>query len=352
MLIIKAVLICIIMISASWLLGKGLMPGTAKLGAGMSVATGVMIAWGLFYVVSIPVIILQKEGHGMDWVETGYSIVMIVALAVSLAHIIVRIVKKKVGDRPARVLLDNREIVYLSLFLGIVVFQLVKTVTFSYADGDDAYYVAVAQSVSGEKTALYSYDAYTGLETGIAYRYALAPFPLFISYFARLLDANAATVAHICMPVFLIPVTYILYNAIAKKIFKDNNSKRYMFLCLMSIYVMFSHYSYSAAEYFMLARTRQGKEALANIIIPFLFLVMIDITSREVWEIRISDLGLLLAICVSASLTSVFGNLLVLIMLFGNFIYSFIRKASWKDRILSVLPGAFNAMVIGLYIIL
>lgn len=357
MLVIKPLLLCLIVYMASVILGRGLFPELRNKGICMPLVGGLLTLWTLFYVVCIVCIFIQTNQHGMDHVMIAYSAGVIALLLVSVVLLIIRVVKKQETIFRSREeifgkkLLDKKEMVYLGLFLGLVLYQLYKAIFFAYADGDDAYYVAVSQSVSGNVDALYKYNAYTGLEEAIAYRYALAPFPIWQTYFSRLLGLNAATIAHICMPLLLIPVTYFIYNAIGIKLYKDNRTKRYMFLCLISVFVLFSRYSMYSPEFFMLARTRQGKEALGNIIIPILFFVMADIVSREKWNIKFQDVLLLFVVCISAALTSVFGNLVVLLVLFGIFVYSFVKKTGWKDRILPVVPGIINLAVMAMYII-
>ncbi|MCQ2519004.1 MAG: DUF6077 domain-containing protein [Lachnospiraceae bacterium] len=351
MIIVKPIILCLIVYLSAYILGKGFFPGIRNKGIGMSVASGICILWALFLVVCLPCIFLQKENHGMDYVMIGYSVLTAVFLLISAVLIVISLFKKKSLLSYDKKMLDRKEIIYLALFLGIILFQLYKSVFYAYSDGDDAYYIAVSQSIAGGGNSLYWQNPYTGQGIDIAYRYALAPFPVWIAYLARLFDVNAAIVAHICMPLILIPVTYVIYNAISLKLFGDNSTKRYMFLCLLAIFVLFAHYSMYSPEFFMLARTRQGKEALGNIIIPFLLFELVDIAQREKWHIEVENVLMMFFVCVATALTSVFGNLLILIVLFGNFVYSFIRKGSWKDRILISLPGIFNLLIVVFYIL-
>ena len=104
--------------------------------------------------------------------------------------------------------LERSEIIFLGLFLGLVLFQLYKTVFYAYADGDDAYYVAVARAAQVSDR-LYRSDPYTGMPFMQAKRYFLAPFPLWIAIISRITGLNAAAAAHVAVPLMLIPVSYI-----------------------------------------------------------------------------------------------------------------------------------------------
>ena len=349
--IIKIILICLIIYSAAYILGRGLFPALKDKGTGLSLAGGLMVIFASFYAVTLPAVFLQDDENGMNVVMWVYSVLISICLIVSIALTIMRIARKKEKIVVAKPMLDTKETIYLALFIGIVLFQLFKAAFYAYADGDDAYYIAVAQSLGSGQNSLYMHDPYTGEMRGLMTRYALAPFSAWVAYFARLFSVNAATVAHIGMPLSLIPITYVIYNAVGEKLFPDNRTKKYMFLCLIAVFVMFSHYSYNSAEVFLLTRARQGKEALANIIVPMLFFEILDISGEEEWKITNENLIMIILICISAALTSVFGNVLVLIMLFFNLVYSFVRKAGWKERIKAAVPAVVNLFVLFLYAI-
>ena len=352
--IISPILICISIWFASFVIGRGFFPSISKKASFLASVCGLMVLWALFFVTAIPVIIFQSETIGMNVITIVYGVLTVITILVSLGLLVKRIAKKEDKLIPPPFVLDVHEILYLTLFLGIVAFQLYKAVFFAYADGDDAYYVAISQSVSGKGdfNSLYTNDPYTGFYIGTAYRYALAPFPIWIAFFARVFSVNAATVAHICMPVTLIPITYVIYNAIAVKLFADNRAKRYMFMCLISVFVMFSRYSLYSAEVFLLTRTRQGKEALANIIVPFIIYIFLDMAKEEEYKISTKNYIMIILIAISAGLTSVFGNLLVLIALFANFIYSFLRHAPLKEKIKAASLAAPGLVMLLLFVVL
>ena len=114
---------------------------------------------------------------------------------------------------------------------------------------------------------------------------------------------------------------------------------------------MFSHYSYNSAEVFLLTRCRQGKEALANIIIPLLFYEMLCLAREDEWKITAKNYILIIFICIAGALTSVFGNVLMLIMLFGNFIYALHRRAGLREIIKAAVLAGPPLLVLGLYML-
>jgi len=149
--------------------------------------------------------------------------------------------------------------------------------------------------------------------------------------------------------VILIPITYVIYNAVADRLYENNKTGKYMFLCLIAVFVLFAHYSYNSAEVFLLTRTRQGKEALANIIIPILFYDMLAKASMEELKYDAKNYISIILIGISAALTSVFGNVLVLMMIFAAFIYSFYRRADIKYKLMTAALAILPLVTVAFY---
>lgn len=361
MIVIKAVLLCVITYLVCFFAGELIYQGK-RAPFGMKSATGLMIVWALFYVIAIPIILLQPDTMGFtvklkeaeiyssNTLTKVYSGALIVLVLSGVIVGIVGLVKSlKEGNRiRTGILTDRNEIILLGVFLALVFFQLFKSVFYAYSDGDDSYYVSVAQIMASGENTMYMKDPYNGYPSDLQIRYALAPFPIWVGYLGRIFELNAGVVAHTCMPVMMIPLTYIIYNSLGELIFENNKLKKYAFLCLLAVFVMFSHYSYMPAEVFLLTRSRQGKEALANIVIPLLFYKMFEIVKEEDFNIGIKDYIMIIFISLSAALTSVFGNVLVLVLLFALLIYSFYKRSRIIDKILicslSLPPFAVMAL--------
>lgn len=357
MLIVRAVLLVITVYLGAFLLG-GLVQEKDETSVGIRIVKGLMISWTFFYGLAVVFILNQFEwGYSVFWESDTltliYSIVLIVLLDLGLAVTTAQFVKKiKKSEKTGIVTvkpLSKNEMLYLAIFLGLVLFQLVKALLYAYADGDDSYYVSVVQLMASGENSLYTKDPYTGYPVGISNRYALAPFPIWVGYLGRIFGLNGAVTSHICMPMIFIPVTYFIYDAIGKKLFENNKSKKYMFLSLVAVFVMFSHYSYNSAEVFMLTRSRQGKEVLACVIIPILFYGMLKQALEEEWKYNVKSYITIILIAVSAALTSVFGNIIVLIMLFANFVYSIMRRAKFRYILLSATLALPSLAIVAFY---
>ena len=166
------------------------------------------------------------------------------------------------------------------LVFVLIGLQLFMAVTHASFDGDDAFYVVQAV-ITDETNTLYRILPYTGGSTRLDMRHAMAVFPLWIAYVARMTGIHATIISHTVLPVFLIPLTYMIYYEIGKKLLKEKAEQlpSYMiFVCLLQIFGNVSIYNNAT---FFLMRTWQGKSMQANVIIPGIFMVLIWLFEGE-----------------------------------------------------------------------
>lgn len=304
---------------------------------------GYLFQWACMAVFAIPFIILNKQ-FSVPVLIFAVSVAVFSGVGAMLA------VRKRDWLKRDYHRLEKSEFLYLGLFLGLVLFQLYKAVFFSYEDGDDAYYISIAQ-YADTSDIMYTVDPYTGALAGRNFRYALAPFPMWVAAVARLSGVDVAIVSHLVLPFFLIPLTYIVYYEISGCLFKEDREKRYMLLSLAAVFEMFSNVSTSTAGTFLLTRSRQGKAALANLILPFLFLWIFRVVEAEC-KIRFKDAAILFVTFLAAALASVLGNILVLIMIFALLLYMLIKKKGFVQILVIALCAIPNVIVTLLYVIL
>lgn len=301
---------------------------------------GFALEWAVFFLTAVPLIVLDKPFIILYKAWMAESVVLVLAgMAVFMLS-----KEKRVSNY---MLLTKSEVIYLGLFLAIVLFQFYKTVFYSYEDGDDAFYVSMA-NVIDENSSMYRTEPYLGVASLINYRYAIAPFPMWLAVIAKFVGINGAIIAHTVIPVFLILVTYAIFNEIAILLFEDNREKRFMFLTLAAAYEMFSAVSTSTSGRFLLTRARQGKEALANIILPLLFYEIFRIIKNSC-EIRFNDLLRLAVVCAASALTSTFGNVLAPIMVMALCLYLLIVNKSLKKAVAAAFAVIPNLLTVLLY---
>lgn len=305
-------------------------------------AEGFLYEWAIVFVFYIFCLLKNKE------LPLLINITMLTSFALAIVGIVLAFIKKKRFIRKPE-MLEKSEIIYLGIFLAIVLFQIYKAVFFAFEDGDDAYYISVAQSTATSEL-FYKTDAYTGIPVETPnYRYALAPFPIWITVLSRVTDINVATMSHVILPVALLLVTYVIYYEISKLVF-DNKEKRFMFMILTSVFFMFENTSIDTQGTFLLTRARQGKEALACVILPMLFLECFRLVKND-FDIKINDWLLLAVSMTAASLTSLFANVLGLVMILALLLLMLVKKVKINRIFVTALTVIPNILTVLLYVV-
>ena len=123
----------------------------------------------------------------------------------------------------------------------------------------------------------------------------------------------AVTMAHVALPVILIPMTYAIFYLIGVRLFPDKGGRLPLFLVFTELLVLFGNYSIYSMENFMIARSRQGKAALGSIVIPFVLLLLLILCEKlqQKQEVSLELYLLLTAVAFTGCLCSTMGALLL-----------------------------------------
>ena len=294
---------------------------------------GQMLLWSGFLVLGVPMILVGRPFHELVWGYTGILAAMLIPGMVFLAG-----EGRKRKQRTESIATgtpvkgpDKATVFMWIVFWLLLGLQLVQAVRLSYADWDDAYYVATT-TVTLDADTMYRRVAYSGGESTLDLRHGLAPFPIWIAYLSRISGMHPATASHIGVPFLLIPMTYGIYYLISKKLFGERKDKSALFMVFTAVLVLFGNYSIYTVENFMLARSRQGKAALGSIAIPFLIYVFLCMMEQLEKKHRIQpylfvllELGIL-----SACLCSTMGAFLVCLMLGAAWLCAGAFYKEWK----------------------
>lgn len=332
-------------------------------GAGDAFCRGYILMWALFQLIAVPFII--KVGRFRQ-VELTFEVV---SLTFSLAGYFLLILRLKQDQKKSMILrakeirkniTDHKNIVVLFLwavFLAGVLFQMAQAWRLAYADGDDAFYIplSVAASQGGD---MYTGSPYTGDSTDLNLRYGLAPFPMWVAFIAVKCRVNAAVAAHSLMPPILIPLSYLVYLEIGKRLCAKEKSdgeragkeQLPLFLIFVTLLQIFGNYSIYPASTFLLTRTRQGKAALGNVILPFFILLLYRIAEdiKKQGKTEKGSVLWLMAAMTAGCLCSTMAGFLcsMLVMLTVILLFLLYRKPSvlWQG-LLGCLPGIVYALL-------
>ncbi len=310
---------------------------------------GTLLLFAAFQLVSVPFILKKCSFTSLFWVFLVLSLCM---GAVGTGIWWYR--KRKIPIlREVSGALDRTEKVLWIVFTVILLLQLVLAVVLTYGDGDDAYYVAVSTTTQ-DIDSMYRFSPYHGESTRIDIRHALAPFPIYIAFISRISGIHTATVSHVGMQLVLIPLTYCIYGLIGNRLWKGKKKNLAIFMIFVELLILWGNYSLYTAETFLMTRTRQGKSALGNIVIPAMFLLLLLICERIAENKRVekSLWVLIFATVTTSCFCSVLGGFLlsVLLGLFMLCIIAVYRK--WKILIPTVICLLPALTYMGMYALL
>ena len=259
---------------------------------------GFLTCWAAFQLISVPILI--QKAFGMKYLVPATTITYCLLSAAGLLRAFLDWRGIGISSRTSR---DKKEkvsflqVIGLSelgkikktswicrgfwiIALGLVAVQVYMSFAYAPFDGDDAYYVV--QSVLADQTGtLNRILPYTGLSSELDIRHSLATLPLWIAYVARMTGIHATIVAHSLLPLVLIPLTYLCYYEIARRLPGISGEKLPIFLALVSILQIWGNTSSYTNATFFLMRTWQGKSVLANLILLVIIWLLLEIFSEK-----------------------------------------------------------------------
>lgn len=276
--------------------------------------SGQIYLWAVFLVISVPMILLHRRLHETILL---FSLFIGILCLVSIVFLCKRGVKKVPVSRSIN-WNKKKDVPGICLWCGVAALLLVQLIlagVLAYEEGDDAFYVAIS-TITAKSDSMYEILPYTGGTTGLDIRHGLAPFPVWIAMLSKLSGMHAAILSQIVLPIILIIMSYTIYFQISERLFPAGTRKRPLFMLLLELLVLFGGSSLYTAENFLLVRTAQGKAVLANIVIPYMFLLFLMILEdmQENKKISIRYWILMMFTMMAGCLCSTQGALLTCIL--------------------------------------
>lgn len=195
--------------------------------------------------------------------------------------------------------------------LILVGIMIVMSFIMTYYDGDDAYYVAAAAE-GFNSDAMYKKEPYTGYAIESPYRYLFAPFPMWIGFLAKLTGIRVSAMAHTFLPWSMILLTMSVMYIMSGYLFGEDKKKRGIFMFFVSVLIAFGDYSIHTPENFLLARSRQGKAALASFVLPVVIVLLFGIIKEYDLKKKVNPVRLFMLTVVgfAGALCSTLGGVL------------------------------------------
>lgn len=311
--------------------------------------SGQIVLWAGFQLMTVPMILTEREVP-----ELVVYFLLFMAVLLLWAFVLFLCRRKKALLQVLQEKPKGKW--YYAAWLGfwaLLLFQLIQAVVMVYADGDDAFYIAEAtHAVNADE--MYLKSPYTGMTTMLEARYGLAPFPIWISCLSKISGMRTVSVAHVVLPIVLISMTYAVYYLLGSKVFSKKQEYIPVFLIFTELLVLFGDYSFYTVENFMIARSRQGKAALGNIIIPILILLLFLLVEKlqEEQKTTIGFWLLLTAALTASSLCSTLGSLLACMLVGITGLCAAVCYRKWRVLIPMAVCCVPCVIYAGLYLAL
>ena len=307
---------------------------------------GQFLLWSVFQIIAVFFIIREAQ---IDQVVIVYIIASL--LIAIIGAINTCFAWTKVDNKTCKNITKwtTSHKIYAVIFLVLWLAQMVAILFLAVNDGDDAYYMAVA-NVAKSSGSMYTANVYSFGGTELTYRYALAPFPIWIAFLSRISGVHTLVLGHVILGMMLITMSYVIYAQIGKELLGENLKKRVQMLILVAILFIWGNTSSHTPESFLLLRSRQGKALVAGLVFPAMIysLVKIGHLLEQKQKIKIQDYLLASSIILTGCLGSTLGGMLV-ILLWGSGLFflavGYKRWAVIPAGVLSTIPGLMFAVV-------
>lgn len=313
---------------------------------------GQFALWSVFQVIAVYYILkygtLSRVTEVYIWIScvlAGFGLIM------GLYRLYKNNSNKNVDNRPVNAgQMWTKELRILAIvFVLLWLVQMLAIFWLAVNDGDDAYYMSIA-SIAESSDSMYNVNAYSFGGTELTYRYALAPFPIWIAFLSRISGIHTLILGHVLLGIFLITMSYVIYGQAGRILFDKDRKKILLFLIFIAVLYIWGNTSSHTPESFLLLRSRQGKALVAGIVFPAMISLILQIGRLLQEKQKISGRYFILAttVILTGCLGSTLGGSLVILLWGSALLFLTIGFRRWKlipCGILSVLPGAMFALL-------
>lgn len=311
---------------------------------GAAFVSGYLVMFALFELVGIPIVIAVVY-HGFTLLSRLFAVF---ALILALAGAMLTIRRSKRRDGSAlhlhggwKEISLEEKICYL-LFFVLLGLQMYMAFTRASFDGDDSYY-GVQGLIAQQLDTLYRINPNTGRSAPLDVRHALALIPVWEAFVGRMSGIHLTVIAHSAVPLSLLPLTYLLYWQIGRKLLRHKRDMLPMFMIVLALFQMFGNVSIYTNETFLLTRTWQGKSLAGNFILPAVFWLFLSLFEGDEGEKRTGYWFLLGALNLAAGVSSSLAVLLSLLLTAGLAVLFALKERSFRILLMTALvciPGA------------
>ena len=316
---------------------------------------GYALEWFVFQMLAVPVILLQTKVSFFDLTFLTWIYALTLAFLAVGAVVYCRKKREEIDFKFRIEPFSWGKLgkAFFVVFWIIFAVQVLGILFLAFADGDDAYYVAVA-TIAEKSGKMYLIPAYTGGSGEMDLRHSMAPMPIWIAFISRVTGVHVATVAHVAFPVVLLLVTYGVYACIGQVLCGEKRDMIPLFLSLCGLLILFGNYSLKTTETFLLTRTAQGKAILGNVIFPFAILLLLLLIGKlaQKEDTNVIQWFMLIMLSGGACLCSGLGGVLIIVLYGVTGFYASLCFRRWNilSRLLSCCLPALLCIALYLFV--
>ena len=229
---------------------------------------GYMIGFALFEILAVPMIFTHQKYTTLlyAWmlIEIFIAVLSLYSNWFNMGFILKADLLK----------LRNTPKILMIVFLLLIFLQCYYPFRYMHEDYDDYTFISEALTVKESNLMFKTTD--TGKEAQqFTTRRVFSPFSTYNACISSLVDVHPAMLERTIYPILFIFMAYMVYLMIGNCLFKEDKEKTLMFLIILSLLYIFGNYSVYTNFSFLLLRIWQGKAILANIMIPFIWLIFL-----------------------------------------------------------------------------
>lgn len=247
-------------------------------------AVGFAIMLALFQAVAPFMILKGTSFDALLYLYTAAILILIIISLVINGKTLFSRIRNSIRKIADNIKSADKEYVIVGIIaLALIVLQVSLLAFRMHTDTDDARFIAEALEAVENNTLLRLHPI-TGevlsQPIGEMTKDITSPYPIWIAVMSVLTAIKPAILAHLVFPVLLIPLSYSVIYLLGTHFFDDIN-KRFVYIFITSVAVLFSFESVYAWGYTLLTIIWQGRSIAAVLMIPLLWYVMMKILTDE-----------------------------------------------------------------------
>lgn len=298
---------------------------------------GFFVYFGMFQIVALPLILLQRPFH---------ELVVLWLVATGAMHVFVALKgRKELGSMTLGIFagLWRMKGILLAAVILLVAFACWFQGTQQYIGWDTTYYIGTINTTVYTDT-MYVYDGNSGvMAKTLELRYALSAFYMHSALLCKLASLSGILIQKYVIGTICILMHGLIVFAIGRRLFPDKEKKALFMTGLVFLMHLGFQTMYTASD-FLLIRGYEAKGFCANVVIPAVFYAVVclwqDKQRREYWVF-------LFMICFSSVPVSMSSILIVPAMVVVTVLAEWLLDRKWKI----LWQGFLCAVPNGIYLV-